>query len=89
MPLTFRPMTDDEVAAFQRDQVAVYAVDIERHAGWTKADAEAKAKKDMAANFPDGKLQPGHTLLVLEEAASGSASCGCGSSSAACGSTGS
>ena len=61
-------MTDDEIAVFQRDQVAVYAVDIERHAGWTKADAEAKARKDMAANFPDGKLQPGHALLVLEEA---------------------
>jgi GNAT superfamily N-acetyltransferase len=65
--LTSRPMTPAEVAAFRASHQAVYAGDIERHAGWTRADAEAKAERDMAASFPGGRVQPGHTLLVLED----------------------
>jgi GNAT superfamily N-acetyltransferase len=59
-------MTDAEVAAFLTDHVVVFAADIERHAGWTPADAKAKAERDMALMFPEGHVQPGHTLLVLE-----------------------
>jgi ribosomal protein S18 acetylase RimI-like enzyme len=62
-----RPMTDDEVAAFVASHVEVYAADIARHAGWTPAEARAKAERDMAATFPRGHLRPEHTLLVLEE----------------------
>jgi GNAT superfamily N-acetyltransferase len=65
--LTSRPMTAGEVAAFLVDHAPAYAADIERHAGWTPADARAKAERDMAAMFPQGQVQPGHTLLVLEE----------------------
>ena len=64
--LTRRPMTAEEIAAFAVSQEAVYADDIERHAGWTRADAQAKAKRDMEATLPGGVLQPGHSLLVLE-----------------------
>jgi ribosomal protein S18 acetylase RimI-like enzyme len=61
-------MTDADVAAFLTDHLVVYTADIERHAGWTPADAKAKAERDMAAMFPGGHVQPGHTLLALEEA---------------------
>ncbi len=64
--LTSRPMTDAEFAAFLVSHSAVYAADIQAHAGWTAADAEAKAKRDMEALFPGGELQPGHAALVLE-----------------------
>ncbi len=66
--LASRPMTAEEVAAFLPAHIVVYAADIERHAGWTPADARAKGERDMAAMFPGGQVQPGHTLLVLEEA---------------------
>lgn len=60
-------MTAEEVAAFIPRHTVVYAADIARHAGWTPTDSRAKAERDMAAMFPQGEVQPGHTVLVLEE----------------------
>ncbi len=64
--LESRPMTPDEIAEFRVSHEPVYAADIEAHAGWTRADSEAKAKRDMEAMFPAGEAQEGHALLVLE-----------------------
>ncbi len=64
--LESRPMTAVELVGFLASHTAVYAEDIQVHAGWTAADAEAKAKRDMEAMFPGGALQPGHAVLVLE-----------------------
>lgn len=63
--LRLAPMSDAEVATFLGDQLEEYAGQIEQHAGWTREEALEKAKRDMAATFPDGRVLPGHHLFTL------------------------
>jgi len=65
--LRLDPMTEADVRAFTVEQLDEYAGQIERYAGWTASDARAKAEKDMAQSFPEGRAQPGNHLFHLVE----------------------
>jgi GNAT superfamily N-acetyltransferase len=69
--LRLEPMREADVHAFVPPQTEEYARGIEEHGGWSRVDALAKAERDMAQSFPDGRLQPGHNLVHLVEEATG------------------
>jgi ribosomal protein S18 acetylase RimI-like enzyme len=62
-----RPVRDDELPAFVESVFRFYVADLERHAGFTRAEAEKKATSDHANLLPDGKPLDGHHLLVVED----------------------
>lgn len=69
MSLRLEPMTDEDVRAFVVEHLDEYVTQIEHYGGWSHEDAVAKAEKDMAATFPDGRAQADHRLfhLVVED----------------------
>jgi len=69
--LRFERMSDADVRTFVPAQTDEYADGIERHGGWSREDARAKAERDMAQAFPGGKPQPGNHLFHLVEEATG------------------
>jgi ribosomal protein S18 acetylase RimI-like enzyme len=62
-----RPVRDDELPAFVDSVFRFYVTDLERHAAFTRAEAERKAADDHATLLPDGKPLEGHHLLVVED----------------------
>jgi len=68
--LRLEPMSDADIAVFPASQLVEYAKQIEVYGGWTAEDARAKAERDMALTFPEGRALPGHHLFHLVEEAS-------------------
>jgi ribosomal protein S18 acetylase RimI-like enzyme len=66
-----RPLRDDELPAYVERARADYADDIERHGGLSRAEAQAKAERDIEGLFPGGRPLPDQVLYFLEDAASG------------------
>lgn len=62
-----RPIRDDELPAWIADARRFYVVDLEANSGLTAEEAEAKAGRDHASLFPDGKPLEGHHLFVVED----------------------
>jgi GNAT superfamily N-acetyltransferase len=69
--IRLRPLREGELAGFFADAKAQYAIDIELHAGWTEADARAKAQRDLGGLFPGGQPREGLVLRVVEETEGG------------------
>ena len=67
MSVRLRPVRDDELPAFVDSVFRFYVADLERHAGFTRAEAEEKATTDHATLLPGGKPLDGHHLLVVED----------------------
>lgn len=65
--LRLEPMSEADVRAFVPAQTEEYARGIEEHGGWSRADALAKAERDMAQLFPGGRAQAGNHLFHLVE----------------------
>jgi GNAT superfamily N-acetyltransferase len=64
--IRLRPLREGELAGFFAGAKAQYAIDIELHAGWTAADARAKAERDLGGLFPGGQPREGLVLRVIE-----------------------
>ncbi len=69
--LRLERMSDADVRAFVPAQTEEYARGIEQHGGWSRADALAKAERDMAQSFPGDRAPAGHHLFHLVEVATG------------------
>lgn len=69
--LRLERMTARDVRAFVPAQAEEYAAGIERHGGWSREDARAKAEREMAQLFPRGRARPGHHLFHLVDAERG------------------
>jgi ribosomal protein S18 acetylase RimI-like enzyme len=67
MSVHLRPVRDDELPAFVESVFRFYVEDLERHGGFTRAEAEEKARSDHATLLPEGKPLDGHRLLVVED----------------------
>lgn len=67
MSLRLEPMTEGDVRVFIVEHLDEYTSQIEHYGGWSHDDARAKAEKDMATTFPDGRAQPDHRLFHLVE----------------------
>jgi ribosomal protein S18 acetylase RimI-like enzyme len=68
-----RRMRDDELPAHIERARAEYAEDVERNGGLPRAEALAKAERDIGGLFPDGRPAEGQQLRVVEEDPSGTA----------------
>jgi ribosomal protein S18 acetylase RimI-like enzyme len=66
-----RPLRDDELPAYIEHARAQYAEDVERNAGFSRDEAQAKAARDIAGLFPNGRPITGQEIRVVEDAASG------------------
>ena len=60
-------MSDDELAAFLPRGEAGYRQQLVDFAGLTEEDASAKAARDYAHVFPDGRVKDGHFVYVVED----------------------
>lgn len=67
MRVRLREVRDDELPALVDRLYRFYAIDLERHGGLTRAEAEQKATKDHAALLPDGRPLEGHHLFMIED----------------------
>jgi ribosomal protein S18 acetylase RimI-like enzyme len=67
MTVRLREVRDDELPALVDRLYRFYAIDLERHGGLTRAEAEEKATKDHAALLPEGRPLAGHFLYVIED----------------------
>lgn len=67
MNVRLRPVREDELPAFVDSVFRFYVTDLQRHAGFTRAEAETKATNDHAAILPEGRPLDGHHLLVVED----------------------
>ena len=67
MRVSLRPVRDDELPGFVDSVFRFYVADLERHAGFTRAEAETKATNDHATLLPEGRPLEGHHLLVVED----------------------
>jgi GNAT superfamily N-acetyltransferase len=67
MPVHLRELRDGELSTWLESARAFYVNDLERHAGMERAEAEAKARRDHAALFPDGTPVAGQHLLAVED----------------------
>jgi ribosomal protein S18 acetylase RimI-like enzyme len=61
-----RPVSADRFEAVVRASTAGYAEGIEVHGGRKRADAIAKAERDVAALLTAGAATPGHWLFDIE-----------------------
>ena len=66
MRIRLRAIRDEELTAFFDAMHTFYAADLERNGGLTAAEAEAKARRDHAAVFPEGRPLDGHHLFAIE-----------------------
>ena len=71
MELRLRPVRDDELPAFAEHGRREYTRGMVEEAGLPRERAEAKAASDYEQLLPGGKVQPGHSISVLEDADSG------------------
>jgi GNAT superfamily N-acetyltransferase len=62
----FRPMRDDEFAAWLPLMRERYAEDMIRDAGLTPQEARSKAEADVERLFPGGEPSPDQTVFVIE-----------------------
>ena len=67
MSISLRVLSDDELPEWLDTARRFYVADLERHAGMTRAEAEAKAARDHAALFPEGKPVEGQHLFAIED----------------------
>jgi ribosomal protein S18 acetylase RimI-like enzyme len=66
MTVVLRPLRDDELPAWIEQHERWYAEDIAVHGGLGEEAARRKAAADVAALFPDGKVDPDSALLAVE-----------------------
>jgi len=67
MSIRLRELRDDELPEWLDAARRFYVSDLERHAGMTPAEAEAKAGRDHEALFPDGRPMEGQHLFAIED----------------------
>jgi RimJ/RimL family protein N-acetyltransferase len=72
MSVTLRELREDELPAWLETGRRFYVADLERHAGMTRDEAEAKAERDHRALFPEGRPVDGLYLFVIEDGAGNS-----------------
>jgi len=66
VPVTFRPMTDVEFAAWLPDVRVGYAEDLTTNGGMDPVAATLKADADTAQLFPDDRLSAEQLVFVIE-----------------------
>jgi ribosomal protein S18 acetylase RimI-like enzyme len=64
---SLRPMREDQLPAFVAQLQVWYASDIEQNGGLSAEQARTKAAQDVASSFPDGRVQAGHSVYVVED----------------------
>lgn len=62
-----RPITDDELPGFIATTMREYANDKNEHGGIPLDEANRQAAQETAQQFPDGRLSPGHAVLVATD----------------------
>lgn len=67
MPVSVRPMTDDEFARMRAKTVSHYAAENVRAGRWTAEVAEAKSAEQLDELLPAGLATPGQVFLVAED----------------------
>jgi len=67
VPISLRPVRDDELPDWVQASYRFYVTDLVAHAGMSQADAEAKAKADQADMLAGKKPGPEQHLYVIEE----------------------
>ena len=65
--VTFRPLREDEFEGWSENHSRVYAEGMIAFADLSRADAEAKAARDVALVFPQGLATEGIRLWVVED----------------------
>ena len=66
--VAFRPLREDEFAGWSEEHARGYAEGMMDFADLSRADAEAKAARDVAAVLPRGLATEGIQLWVVEDA---------------------
>jgi ribosomal protein S18 acetylase RimI-like enzyme len=67
MPISLRPMRDDELPAFIEHGKADYARDMVENAGLSQEQAQTKTEQDWARLLPNGRVPSGHHVYVVED----------------------
>ena len=67
MSVTLREIREDELPEFLDGVFRFYVDDLQRSGGFTRAEAEEKAKADHETLFPGGRSSPEHHLLAIED----------------------
>jgi GNAT superfamily N-acetyltransferase len=67
MTVRLREVRDDELPALVDRLYRFYAIDLERHGGLTRAEAEQKATADHANLLPEGRPLTGHFMYMIED----------------------
>lgn len=62
-----RPITDDELPDYIATTTREYAADKHTNGGVPLDEAHAQAEAETAGLFPDGKLSPGHAVLIATD----------------------
>jgi ribosomal protein S18 acetylase RimI-like enzyme len=68
-----RPLREDELAAHVERSRGEYAADLEQNGGMSAEDARAKAVRDLASLFPDGRPAEGQLVFAVEDVDTGAA----------------